>query len=304
MKLSAQITGLIVGLLLTSAAVAQTPTTTKPNVSNILSQCLANVPVVGNGSGVSPICHASGALGALSFVTAGTGVAAALALNVGSAGAPVLFNGAGGTPSSLTLTNATGLPTTGLTGALQAAQEPAHTGDVTNSAGSLALTLSAGNAGNLNSGTLLAARMPALTGDCTTSAGAVATTCTKINGSDLTSSWTTYTPTVTSGSGTPTTVSAAGRWKQMGKIVFAQVTVTITTVGTASGVVFVPLPTNASTSGVYIGTCYEFITTGNTGAAAIIGSSNATRLQTAQYNGTTFWVNGYQVGCSVTYETP
>ena len=32
-------------------------------------------------------------------------------------------------------------PTTGLTGVIQAAQEPAHTGDVTNSAGSLALTI-------------------------------------------------------------------------------------------------------------------------------------------------------------------
>ncbi len=47
----------------------------------------------------------------------GTGVAAALAINTGSAGAPVLFNGAGGTPSSLTLTNATGLPFgTGISG--------------------------------------------------------------------------------------------------------------------------------------------------------------------------------------------
>ena len=40
----------------------------------------------------------------------GTGVATALGINVGSAGAFVTFNGAGGTPSSLTLTNATGLP--------------------------------------------------------------------------------------------------------------------------------------------------------------------------------------------------
>jgi hypothetical protein len=72
----------------------------------------------------------------------GTGVAAALGVNVGSAGAFVTFNGAGGTPSSLTLTNATGLPlSTGVTGTLAAAQEPAHTGDVTNSAGSLALTI-------------------------------------------------------------------------------------------------------------------------------------------------------------------
>lgn len=44
----------------------------------------------------------------------GTGVETALGVNVGSAGAPVLYNGAGGTPSALVLTNATGLPTAGL----------------------------------------------------------------------------------------------------------------------------------------------------------------------------------------------
>lgn len=48
---------------------------------------------------------------------AGTGVLTALGTNIGSAGAPVLFNGAGGTPSSLVLTNATGLPLAQLTGA-------------------------------------------------------------------------------------------------------------------------------------------------------------------------------------------
>lgn len=38
----------------------------------------------------------------------GTGIATALGINVGSVGAPVLFNGAGGTPSSLTATNLSG----------------------------------------------------------------------------------------------------------------------------------------------------------------------------------------------------
>ncbi len=46
-----------------------------------------------------------------SAITFGTGVQTALGVNIGSAGAPVLFNGAGGTPSSMTATNLTGTAT-------------------------------------------------------------------------------------------------------------------------------------------------------------------------------------------------
>jgi hypothetical protein len=46
----------------------------------------------------------------------GTGVETALGVNVGSTGAVVVNGGALGTPSSGTLTNATGLPATGVTG--------------------------------------------------------------------------------------------------------------------------------------------------------------------------------------------
>lgn len=66
----------------------------------------ASAIVIGGGAGAAP-----------STTTTGTGVLTALGVNVGSAGAFVTFNGALGTPSSGTLTNATGLPiSTGVSG--------------------------------------------------------------------------------------------------------------------------------------------------------------------------------------------
>jgi hypothetical protein len=56
-------------------------------------------------------------LTALATTSPGTGIATALGVNIGSAGAPVVFNGALGAPSSGTLTSATGLPvSTGISG--------------------------------------------------------------------------------------------------------------------------------------------------------------------------------------------
>ena len=54
----------------------------------------------------------------------GTGVATALAVNVGSAGAPVLFDGAGGTPSSLVGTNISGTGASFTAGAATKAAVP------------------------------------------------------------------------------------------------------------------------------------------------------------------------------------
>jgi hypothetical protein len=55
-------------------------------------------------------------LGALATVTPGTGIATALGVNVGSAGAPVVLGGALGTPASGTGTNITGIPNANVLG--------------------------------------------------------------------------------------------------------------------------------------------------------------------------------------------
>lgn len=71
----------------------------------------------------------------------------------------------------------------------------------------------------------------------------------KIGGNPIGSgSWTAWTPTVTSEGGTFASVSGAGRYTQVGKSVFWNADLTITTVGTATGGVRFTLPVTARAS--------------------------------------------------------
>lgn len=81
---------------------------------------------IGAGSAITT-SGAGGAMTALAYTAPGTGVATALGVNIGSAGAFVTFNGALGTPSSGVATNLTSIPVANATGILPAANGGAGT---------------------------------------------------------------------------------------------------------------------------------------------------------------------------------
>ena len=130
----------------TDGTLAQFAATTSLQLKGVISDETGSGALVFATGPTMTLDNATGLPVATGISGLGTGVATALAVNVGSAGAPVVNGGALGTPSS--------------------------------GVGSALTSL---NASNLSSGTVAAARMPALTGDITTSSGAVATTLATVN---------------------------------------------------------------------------------------------------------------------------
>jgi hypothetical protein len=109
-----------------------------------------------------------------------------------------------------------------------------------------------------------------------------------------------WTPTITAGSGTPTTTSInTAKYTKIGRLVTLEVDISITAIGTASGVLNFTVPTgfNQSTDG-NVGALREV---GATASMGQIFYTAPTTVGMAIYNNATVWVNGYRVRGTYTY---
>lgn len=117
---------------------------------------------------------------------------------------------------------------------------------------------------------------------------------------DTGTAWSAYTPTVNAGSGSYTTVSASGRYKQIGKTVFVNIKVTITDNGTAASYFTVSLPVNGNASLSQIIPAREVSVNGFTGAGYIATSSGSALV--TKYDGTYLGGTSWVVSLTGVYE--
>jgi multidrug efflux pump subunit AcrA (membrane-fusion protein) len=117
--------------------------------------------------------------------------------------------------------------------------------------------------------------------------------------------WTAWTPTVTSETGTITTVGALNcAYVLLGKTLMGRISIAITTKGTAAGKMNVTLPSgislNAAQSGGACGNYREFAATG---AQGVIWLNYATTLVLMEFDGTTpFNADGENVSGTFMFE--
>lgn len=119
------------------------------------------------------------------------------------------------------------------------------------------------------------------------------------NWSTASLAWSTYTPTITASSGTFTSVSATGRYAEMGTICFVQAVITITTNGTAAGYIKVPLPIGAAAQAHTL-SGIEVASTGISVNGYI--ASGASEIAVRKYDGTYLGANGYVIVIDGFYE--
>jgi hypothetical protein len=118
------------------------------------------------------------------------------------------------------------------------------------------------------------------------------------------SSWRAFSPTVTSGSGSFTAVSATGRYQVVGKTVQVAIEIDVTTVGTAATSVLATLPAACNktlTSGYQALSGVEFGST-NKALTGLIGYPDSSRVRLVFYDGTFPGASGNKLIVQGSYE--
>lgn len=119
-----------------------------------------------------------------------------------------------------------------------------------------------------------------------------------VNGVDVNAAWTAYTPTITCGSGVPTTITGSGRYKQVGKIINYSIVVTVTAAGTCATYIRATLPVASGLNVV----AYGLEVSSN---VAIVGRNVATTaVDLYKYDGTFRGLTGDTLLVQGTYEAP
>jgi hypothetical protein len=110
--------------------------------------------------------------------------------------------------------------------------------------------------------------------------------------------WSSYTPTVSAGSGSITTSSATGKYRVVGKTTEVQIRIEITTNGTGASRVIASLPNTALNAATLVGR----ETTGS--GVAVVGSiaASGTQVSITTFSNTYPGGNGYVIVINGTYE--
>jgi hypothetical protein len=111
--------------------------------------------------------------------------------------------------------------------------------------------------------------------------------------------WTSFTPTVSAASGTFTSVSATGKYKQIGKTVFVRMAITITSHGSASSALISSVPVSAPDDFNQVMTGYDSLT--QKGVRGVI-VKNTTQLSVTLADGTSPIADGTVIHLEGSYE--
>jgi len=110
--------------------------------------------------------------------------------------------------------------------------------------------------------------------------------------------WVTFTPTLAPQTGSFTTVAATGRYYQLGKLVFVNFGITITTNGTAAGYIDVSVPVAPNAILGHVG-CGKNQLDSTSLNVKVVSTAN---FRVRKYDGTYPGVDGALLECSITYE--